>query len=75
MAGYTPNAEQPPQVITALRVLYALVPSICNIAAILIALAYPISSRIHGDIRQAIARRREGLPVVNPLNPSADTGR
>jgi GPH family glycoside/pentoside/hexuronide:cation symporter len=47
MAGYTPNAEQPADVLTALRVLYALVPSLCNIVAIVIAFAYPISSRIH----------------------------
>jgi GPH family glycoside/pentoside/hexuronide:cation symporter len=70
MAGYTPNAQQPPEVLTTLRVLYALVPSICNIAAIVIALAYPISSRVHTDIRDAITRRQAGLPVVNPLKPA-----
>jgi GPH family glycoside/pentoside/hexuronide:cation symporter len=70
MVGYTPNAQQPAEVLTTLRVLYALVPSICNIVAIVIALAYPISSRIHTDIRKAIARRQAGLPVVNPLKPA-----
>jgi GPH family glycoside/pentoside/hexuronide:cation symporter len=70
MAGYTPNAEQPADVLTALRVLYALVPSLCNIVAIVIAFAYPISSRIHADIRKAIARRQTGLPVTNPLKPA-----
>jgi GPH family glycoside/pentoside/hexuronide:cation symporter len=70
MAGYTPNAEQPPAVQTTLRTLYALVPSICNLAAIVIAFAYPISGRVHADIRKAITRRREGLPTANPLNPS-----
>jgi GPH family glycoside/pentoside/hexuronide:cation symporter len=68
-AGYTPNTEQPPQVIFTLRVLYALVPSICNFAAILIAFAYPISSRVHQEIREAIARREQGLPAINPLKP------
>ena len=70
MAGYTPNAEQPAAVQMTLRVLYALVPSLCNIVAIVIAFAYPISGRIHADIRQAIAQRQAGLPAVNPLKPA-----
>ena len=70
MAGYTPNAEQPAAAQMTLRVLYALVPSLCNIVAILIAFAYPISSRMHADIRQAIAQRQAGLPAINPLKPA-----
>ena len=73
MAGYTPNAEQPPVVQMTLRVLYALVPSLCNIAAILIAFAYPISSHMHGEIRKAIADRQAGLPVTDPLKPAQVT--
>lgn len=74
MAGYTPNTEQPPAVLMTLRVLYALVPSLCNLVAIAIAFAYPISSRIHTDIRNAIARRQAGLPVANPLKPAQTLG-
>ena len=74
MAGYSPNTEQPPQVVFTLRVLYALVPSICNFAAILIAFAYPISSRVHADIREAIARQKQGLPMVDPLKPVTRAG-
>jgi GPH family glycoside/pentoside/hexuronide:cation symporter len=70
MAGYIPNAEQPAAVQTTLRVLYALVPSLCNILAIIIAFAYPISSELHGEIRKAIEQRQAGLPVVNPLKPA-----
>jgi GPH family glycoside/pentoside/hexuronide:cation symporter len=70
LAGYTPNAEQPAEVQMTLRVLYALVPSLCNIVAIVIAFAYPISSRLHGEIRKAIEQRRDGLPVTNPLKPA-----
>ena len=70
MAGYTPNAEQPAAVQLTLRVLYALVPSLCNIVAIVIAFAYPISSRMHADIRKAIAQRQAGLPATNPLKPA-----
>jgi GPH family glycoside/pentoside/hexuronide:cation symporter len=70
LAGYTPNSEQPAQVLTTLRVLYALVPSLCNIVAIAIAFAYPISGRVHADIRRAIEQRQAGLPVANPLKPA-----
>ena len=70
MAGYAPNTEQPATVQLTLRVLYALIPSICNLVAIAIAFAYPISSHAHADIRTAIARRKQGLPTVNPLNPA-----
>lgn len=70
MAGYTPNVEQTEQVQFTLRALYALVPSICNIVAFVIALAYPISSQVHKDIRNAIVLRQKGEPVLNPLNPA-----
>ena len=70
MAGYTPNAEQPAAVQMTLRVLYALVPSLCNIVAIVIAFAYPISSRMHADIRKAIVQLQSGLPAINPLKPA-----
>jgi GPH family glycoside/pentoside/hexuronide:cation symporter len=70
MVGYTPNVEQSEQVQFTLRALYALVPSICNIVAFVIALAYPIDSQIHKKIRAAIADRQDGKPVLNPLNPA-----
>jgi GPH family glycoside/pentoside/hexuronide:cation symporter len=70
LAGYTPNIEQSEQVRFTLRALYALVPSVCNIIAFAIALTYPISGRIHRDIRTAISLRRDGQAVRNPLEPS-----
>ena len=70
LVGYTPNVEQSEQVRLTLRVLYALVPSLCNIIAFFIALAYPISSSIHKDIRTAITQRQKGHPVNNPLKPA-----
>lgn len=69
-AGYTPNTDQSEEVRMTLRVLYALVPSLCNLAGVLIALAYPISDTIHAEIRRAIALRRRGESVVDPLNPA-----
>jgi GPH family glycoside/pentoside/hexuronide:cation symporter len=68
--GYTPNVEQSQQVQFTLRVLYALVPSLCNIAAFVIALAYPISRKIHKDILAAIGKRRAGQSVLDPLRQS-----
>ncbi|UCD91161.1 MAG: MFS transporter, partial [Desulfobacterales bacterium] len=66
-AGYTPNVEQSEQVKLALRTLYALVPSFCNLIAILIALAYPITSTVHQNIRKAIDDRNKGIFVTNPM--------
>ncbi len=67
MAGYTPNVEQTQQVQLVLRTMYALVPSVCNLLGLMIALAYPIDDKIHQGIRQAIVRRRSGEKVVDPL--------
>jgi GPH family glycoside/pentoside/hexuronide:cation symporter len=72
--GYTPNAEQTDTVRLALRVLYALVPSVCNLLAIVIALYYPISADMHGRIRSAIGQRHAGRVVADPLKPAQTIG-
>lgn len=69
LAGYVPNASQPQEVVMALRVLYALVPSVCSLAALVIALAYPISAGTHRQILESIVRRRNGETVPDPLRP------
>jgi GPH family glycoside/pentoside/hexuronide:cation symporter len=66
-AGYEPNLEQSDQVVLTLRIMYALVPCLCNAAAFVIALAYPIGAREHGRILEAVEARRQGLPVADPL--------
>jgi glycoside/pentoside/hexuronide:cation symporter, GPH family len=58
VVGYVPNGEQSPQVVTTLRVLYALVPSLCNVAGMAMALSYPIDEARHREILEAIAARR-----------------
>ena len=73
--GYVPNIAQTEQVRFTLRILYALVPSLCNIAAFSIALAYPISRRTHKEILAAIADRRAGYEVVDPVHPEQVIGR
>jgi GPH family glycoside/pentoside/hexuronide:cation symporter len=72
--GYTPNAVQTDTVRLTLRVLYALVPSVCNLLAIAIAVYYPISGEIHGRIRAAIGRRQAGHVVADPLKPAETIG-
>ena len=74
LVGYTPNVQQSAEVQMALRILYALVPSLCNLVAIVIACAYPISNRMHVEIRQAIAQRQAGQPAINPLKPAQTLG-
>jgi GPH family glycoside/pentoside/hexuronide:cation symporter len=71
LAGYVPNSPQPEGVVLALRVLYALVPSICNLIALGIACAYPISGDIHQRILTSIERRSLGETVEDPLKPGA----
>ena len=67
LMGYVPNVEQTPQVQLTLRVLYALIPSICNLIALAIAFAYPISAQVHQQIRHAVAEGQAGRVVVDPL--------
>jgi GPH family glycoside/pentoside/hexuronide:cation symporter len=71
LAGYVPNADQPEEVVFTLRVLYALVPSGCNLAALAIACAYPISETTHARILAAIEERKRGRAVEDPLRPGA----
>ncbi len=68
-AGYRPNADQPEAVILALRVLYALVPCLCNIVAIVIIWNFPLNARAHREIRAAIQTRRAGAVAMDPLRP------
>ena len=68
-AGYVPNAEQPAEVIWSLRVLYALVPCLCNIVAIIVIWSFPLDARAHREIRAAIQMRRSGRAPADPLRP------
>ncbi len=74
LAGYVPNAPQPEEVRFTLRVLYALVPSVCNLAALAIALSYPITAPVHALILEAVAKRKRGEPYSDPLRPASGAG-
>ena len=69
LVGYEPNVAQSPQVVVTLRILYALVPCVCNALAFIVLLGYPISRSMHEEIRAAIAGRKQGKPVSDPLRP------
>ncbi len=69
-SGYVPRVKQSESVVLSLRILYALVPCLCNAVAIVIALAYPISGSVHREIRSAIYRRSAGEPFYDPLDSS-----
>jgi GPH family glycoside/pentoside/hexuronide:cation symporter len=74
-SGYVPNVQQSQSVQLTLRILYALVPSLCNIVAFVIALAYPIDANLHGRIRAAIRERKEGRPAEDPVERERFSGR
>ncbi|MCH2097908.1 MAG: glycoside-pentoside-hexuronide (GPH):cation symporter [Pseudomonadales bacterium] len=65
--GYEPNVEQSDTVKTALRTLYALVPSLFNLLGLAIALAYPIDRSTHQQILEAVEARRAERPFTDPL--------
>ena len=67
VSGYVPNIKQTDSVVMTLRVLYALVPCLCNTAGFVIALSYPLNGDIHRQIREAIERRDRGESFVDPL--------
>ena len=67
VSGYTPNIQQSDSVVQMLRVLYALVPCLCNLIAIVIAIRYPITRDVHFAIRQNIENGNMGHSVTDPL--------
>ncbi|MCG8338295.1 MAG: glycoside-pentoside-hexuronide (GPH):cation symporter [Proteobacteria bacterium] len=66
-SGYEPNVEQSEEVKLVLRTLYALVPSICNLAAMAIAFRYPIDGSGHKAILKAINDHKSGRSVIDPF--------
>ncbi|MCF8088407.1 MAG: MFS transporter [Desulfotignum sp.] len=58
--GYRPNAAQTASTVLTLKVLYALVPCLCNVLSIAFIRFYPISEKEHARIRSEI---EQGSPV------------
>ncbi len=59
-SGYTPGVEQSPAVVERLKLLYALVPCLCNAAAFAVALRYPLDQTRLEAVQREIDARREG---------------
>ncbi len=59
--GYQPNVEQGKETADMLRILYALVPSVCNGLSVLIIFFYPVTEKYHARIRQEIEARKNKI--------------
>ncbi len=65
--GYVPNAVQTPQVVFAIRAIFALAPAVFSILAFFIAWRFPIDERVHRAILDGIARHARGEEAIDPL--------
>jgi GPH family glycoside/pentoside/hexuronide:cation symporter len=65
--GYVAGTAQPPEVVQTLKILYALVPCLCNAVAFVVALSFPISEDTHGKILEGIRRAKKGEMTADPL--------
>jgi len=66
--GYRPNVEQLPQVVFAIKLIFALVPAFFSTLAFFIARRFPIDERAHRAILAGIAEHGQGRPALDPLN-------
>jgi GPH family glycoside/pentoside/hexuronide:cation symporter len=65
--GYVPNVEQTPQVVLAIKAIFALLPAFFSALAFLVALRFPIDERIHARIRLGIEAHANGQAAIDPL--------
>jgi GPH family glycoside/pentoside/hexuronide:cation symporter len=65
--GYVPNREQTPDVVMALRVLFALVPALFNALGLSLMWWYPLSERAHEQIREGILLHQRGEAALDPI--------
>lgn len=65
--GYQPNVEQAPQVVFAIRALFAAVPAMFSSLAFVIAWRFPITEKIHLQIQAGIDAHERGEVALDPL--------
>jgi len=65
--GYVPNAAQSPQVILAIKAMFALLPAFCAVLSFMMAWRFPITEHIHRAILDGVARHAEGADAIDPL--------
>ncbi len=65
--GYQPNVAQSPDVVLAIRMIFALTPSAFSIAAFFIARRFPIDETVHRAILSGVEAHRRGEVAIDPL--------
>jgi len=65
--GYVPNAEQTPQVVFAIKAIFALAPAAFSVLAFFIAWRFPIDEAVHKAILAGIAQHARGEIATDPL--------
>lgn len=65
--GYQPNVPQSPEVLLAIRAVFALTPSVFSIAAFFIAWRFPIDEVVHRAILAGVEAHRRGEAALDPL--------
>jgi GPH family glycoside/pentoside/hexuronide:cation symporter len=65
--GYVPNAVQSPEVVFAIKAIFALAPAICAVLSFIIAWRFPITEQIHREILSGIERHGRGETATDPL--------
>jgi GPH family glycoside/pentoside/hexuronide:cation symporter len=65
--GYKANHVQAPQVVFAIRAIFALGPATCSALSFLIARRFPITETIHNQILEGIELHQRGEVAVDPM--------
>jgi len=65
--GYQPNVAQSPDVVLAIRVIFALTPAAFSIGAFFIARRFPIDETVHRAILAGVEAHRHGEAAIDPL--------
>jgi glycoside/pentoside/hexuronide:cation symporter, GPH family len=65
--GYVPNVVQTPQVVLAIKAIFALTPALCSTLAFFIAWRFSIDETVHRAILRGIAQHRRGESAIDPL--------
>jgi len=65
--GYVPNVEQTPQVVLAIKAIFALLPAFFSALAFVVALRFPIDESVYARIQTGIAAHAKGQMAIDPL--------
>jgi GPH family glycoside/pentoside/hexuronide:cation symporter len=65
--GYVPNVDQKPEVVLAIKTIFALTPALFSALAFVVALRFPIDEAVHMRIRQGIEAHARGESALDPL--------